>query len=522
MTDIYYDPFDFAIDEDPYPIWKRMRDEQPLYYNEKYDFYALTRWDDVEAGLKDFGRLISGKGTILELIKSGAPLPVGMVIFEDPPTHEVYRGLLSRVFTPKKMLAIEPQVRKFCADCLDPFVGEEGFDFVRDLGAKMPMRVIGMLLGIPEDAQQAIRDHIDDGLRLESGEMPDVSDIEEVSRAAAEGSYGEYLDWRAEHPSNDLMSDLLQAEFEDHLGVRRRLTRVEVLGYVRLLSSAGNETTTKLISWTGKTLSDFPDQRRKIVADRSLIPNAIEEVLRFEAPSPTQSRYVNEDVEYHGRTVPAGSAIMLLNASANRDDRKWGNGDTFDVERKIDHHLSFGYGLHFCLGAALARLEGRVAARRGHQALPRLDRTPRPRRAGSDVDRPGLGQPPRHRRLSRARPAITRRTSLKEFQQCHCSTHSGTTASASSSSAPPRGWATPSPSSPRTPEPRWSAWTGHRSRSTASHPSASTSPTAPRSKVPSTSAADAWMRCSRAPASPMEPPASRRSTSSVTVTSSTA
>lgn len=358
---IYYDPYDFEIDADPYPIWKRMRDEQPLYYNKKYDFYALTRWDDVDRGLRDHAQLISSKGTILELIKANIELPVGMVIFEDPPTHGVYRGLLSRVFTPRKMLAIEPLVRKFCADALDPFIGETGFDFVADLGAKMPMRVIGMLLGIPEEAQQAIRDQTDDGLHLKSGEMPDVTSLEAVSLAAAEGSFGEYLDWRISNPSDDVMTTLLQAEFDDHLGVRRQLSRDEVLGYVRLLSGAGNETTTKLIGHTGKLFSDYPDERRKVAANRNLIPNAIEEVLRYEAPSPAQSRYVAADVEFHGQTVPEGSAVMLLDASANRDERRWDNPDSFDVNRKIDHHLSFGYGLHFCLGAALARLEARVA-----------------------------------------------------------------------------------------------------------------------------------------------------------------
>jgi cytochrome P450 len=369
-TDLYYDPYDFEIDADPYPIWKRMRDERPLYYNEKYDFYALTRFDDVEAGLKDFGRLISGKGTLLELIKANAVLPRGMVIFEDPPSHECYRGLLSRVFTPKRMTALEPQVRKFCADALDPLVGAGRFDFVEDLGAKMPMRVIGMLLGIPEDDQQSLRNSIDDGLRLESGEMPDVHELEALNRAAVEGSYGEYLDWRAKHPSDDLMTKLLEAEFEDHTGVRRRLTRDEVLGYVRLLAGAGNETTTKLIGWAGKLLSDHPDQRRELVANRALVPQAVEEVLRYEAPSPAQARYVAEDVEYHGQTVPQGSAILLLNGSANRDERRFPNGERFDIHRKIDHHLSFGYGIHFCLGAALARLEARVALEEVLQRFP--------------------------------------------------------------------------------------------------------------------------------------------------------
>ena len=361
-TDIYYDPYDFDIDADPYPVWRAMREERPVYYNEKYDFYAVSRFDDVERGIKDTSRFISGRGTLLELIKADITLPTGMVIFEDPPSHECYRSLLSRVFTPKKMNALEPQVRAFCAESLEPFVGSDRFDFVLDLGAKMPSRVIGMLLGIPEADQKSLREAEDEGLRLHTGEMPDVTTQYKVLTDAAEsGNFGEYLDWRAKNPSNDIMTDLLQAEFVDHLGVHRRLTRDEVLGYIRLLVGAGNETTTKLISWMGKTLSDHPDQRRQIAANRDLIPQTVEEVLRFEPPSPIQARYVAEDVEYHGQTIPEGSAVLLLNASANRDDRKFSNGDQFDIHRKIDHHLSFGYGIHFCLGAALARLEGRVA-----------------------------------------------------------------------------------------------------------------------------------------------------------------
>jgi len=175
------------------------------------------------------------------------------------------------------------------------------------------------------------------------------------------GAFAAYIDWRAEHPSDDLMSELLQAEFEDANGERRRLSRDEVLNYVNLVAAAGNETTTRLIGWTGKVLAEHPDQRNELVEDRSLVPGAIEELLRFEPPSPVQSRYVTEDVEHHGESVPAGSAMVLLTASGNRDDRRFPDGDRFDIHRKIDHHLSFGYGIHFCLGAALARLEGRVA-----------------------------------------------------------------------------------------------------------------------------------------------------------------
>jgi cytochrome P450 len=157
------------------------------------------------------------------------------------------------------------------------------------------------------------------------------------------------------------MTELLQAEYTDREGVLRRLTRDEVLGYVNLVAAAGNETTTRLIGWTGKVLAEHPDQRRDLVEDRSLVPNAIEELLRYEPPSPVQARYVMTDVEYYGRTVPEGSVMLFLNAAANRDERKFPDGERFDVRRKIDHHLSFGYGIHFCLGAALARLEGRVA-----------------------------------------------------------------------------------------------------------------------------------------------------------------
>ena len=358
-SDVYYDPFDFEIDTDPYPIWKRLRDERSLYYNERYDFYALSRFEDVERALVEWRTYSSARGTVLELIKSGVEIPRGSIIFEDPPDHDLYRGLLSRVFTPRKMAAIEPKIREFCARTLDPLVGSGGFDFIRDLGAQMPMRTIGMLLGIPEQDQEALRDRIDEGLRLEEGTMPDVN-LEARGYEQSE-AFAQYIDWRAEHPSDDLMTELLQAEFEDAEGTRRRLSRDELLGYINLLAGAGNETTTRLIGWTGKVLAEHPDQRRQLVEDRSLVPNAIEELLRFEPPSPVQARYLTKDVEHHGQPVLEGSAVLLLNASGNRDERKFSDPDRFDIRRAIDHHLAFGYGTHFCLGAALARLEGRVA-----------------------------------------------------------------------------------------------------------------------------------------------------------------
>jgi cytochrome P450 len=356
--DIYYDPYDFDIDVDPYPVWKRMRDEAPLYYNEKYDFYAVSRFDDVERCSVDWRTYLSGKGSVLEIIKQGADIPPGSILFEDPPTHDIHRSLLSRVFTPRRIAEIEPKVRAFCAASLDPLVGGGGFDFIGDLGAQMPMRTIGMLLGIPEEDQEALRDRLDSGMRLKEGAPPDPND---TLVTLSDAAFAEYIEWRADHPSDDLMTELLNAEFEDHAGVARTLSREEILGYVGLLAGAGNETTTRLIGWMGKLLAENPDERRKVVEDRSLVPNAIEELLRYEAPSPVQARYISQDVEHYGQKVEAGNVMVLLTAAGNHDERHFPDPDRFDIQRDIDHHLSFGYGIHFCLGAALARLEGRVA-----------------------------------------------------------------------------------------------------------------------------------------------------------------
>ena len=357
--ELYYDPYDFEIDADPYPVWKRLRDEAPLYFNEKYEFYALSRYEDVERCFVDWETYSSARGSVLEIIKANIEMPPGMFIFEDPPDHDLHRGLMSRVFTPRRLAAIEPKVRAFAARTLDPLVGQGGFDLIAELGTEIPMRTIGMLLGIPEEDQAAIRAHIDEGLRIEEGVMPEASIT--TQRDTASDDYAAYIDWRAEHPSDDLTTELLTAEFTDEQGNRRTLSREELLGYIGLLSGAGNETTTRLIGWAGKLLAEHPDQRRAMADHPELIPNAIEEILRYEPPSPVQARYVTRDAEHQGTNVPAGSVMVLLNASANRDERQFEDPDRLDIERKVKRHFSFGYGLHFCLGAHLARLEARVA-----------------------------------------------------------------------------------------------------------------------------------------------------------------
>jgi cytochrome P450 len=358
--DIYYDPYDFEIDTDPYPIWKRLRDEAPLYYNDKYDFYALSRYEDVAEASVAWSTYISGKGSVLEMIKQEVPISPGAILFEDPPIHDAHRSLLARTFTPRSVLKLEPKIREFCARTLDPHVGTEGFDFIGDLGAQMPMRTIGMLLGIPEQDQEVIRDRIDEGMHIDEGAMPDRDEAYSATNAN-DDFFSDYIDWREKNPSDDIMTKLLNAEFEDDTGTVRKLTREELLTIVGLLAAAGNETTTRLIGWTGKVLAENPDQRRELAEDFSLVPGAIEELLRYEAPSPVQARYVTADVEHHGQTVEEGNVILLLTAAANRDERQFDDPDRFDIHREMKHHMTFGYGIHFCLGASLARLEGRIA-----------------------------------------------------------------------------------------------------------------------------------------------------------------
>ncbi|MBU8816077.1 cytochrome P450 [Mycolicibacterium goodii] len=348
---VYYDPYNVQLNMEPHEVFARIREEAPLYHSEQHDFYALSRYHDVNKAVIDHETFISGRGALLELIKSGMEIPPGTLIFEDPPIHNIHRNLLSRMFTPRKVLALEPQIREFTTRCLDAVAGSDTFDFVNDLGEQMPMRVIGMLLGIPEDRQRAIADHGEETLQ---GQTVDALATGEV--------FGEFIDWRMENPSDDIMTDLLNAQFEDETGTVRKLRRDELLLYLTVIATAGSETTTRALGWAGKTLADHPDQRRDLVENPGLIPQAIEELLRWEPPALQIARYVTREVEYYGQTVPAGSAMLMLVGAANRDHRRFPpNGDVFDIHREQFSHMTFGAGTHFCMGNALARLELRVA-----------------------------------------------------------------------------------------------------------------------------------------------------------------
>jgi cytochrome P450 len=363
-----WDPLNEKYKADPHSIWKRLRDELPLYYNEEFDFYAVSRFADVDAFSKDPKTFCSSHGTVMEMITAD-PAEIEMMIFMDPPEHTRYRRLVSKAFTPRRMALLEEDIRALCARLLDELVGQSSFDYVQDFGAKVPAYVIAALLGVPPEDRDIFRGWIDESFHLDpvQGMYNDVS-------LAAMGKLQEYatvqLTERQSKPRDDMFTDLLNGEIVDDDGELRRLTIEQAGNFALLIGNAGTETVARLLGWAALTLDHNPDQRAELAADASLIPNAVEELLRYEAPSPVQSRWCTADHEVHGQTIPAHSKVVMITGSASRDERAFPDADRFDIHRKIDHHVSFGYGIHFCLGAALARTEARIALEETFKRFP--------------------------------------------------------------------------------------------------------------------------------------------------------
>jgi cytochrome P450 len=371
MSHIYYDPYDYDLDAHPHPMWARMRNEAPLYRNDRYDFFALSRFQDVLEASVDVDTFSSAHATVLEMM-GPQQYPYPMMIFRDPPEHDQLRKLVSRAFSPKRIAALEADIRRIATGYLDRFVGTRGFDYVAEFGAKLPMMVIGAMLGMPEEDREQIREWTDVTMHREPGETQVSTRVTQVHESLW-GYFGRYVAERRTSPRDDMMTDLIEAELTREDGTTRRLNDVELLSFIGLLSGAGNETVARLVGWAGATLARFPGERAKLVANSTLIPNSIEELLRYEAPSPVQGRWTTRDVELHGHVVPANSKILLLTGSAGRDEREFPDPDRFDVGRVIERHVTFGYGIHFCLGASLARLEGRIALEETFRRFPQWD-----------------------------------------------------------------------------------------------------------------------------------------------------
>lgn len=351
-----YDPYSYDIDEDPYPTYRWLRDVEPAYYNERLDFWALSRFADCHRALIDWETFSSAQGTVLELM--GSEIAGSMIIFMDPPRQTRIRNLVSKAFTPRRIAALEPQIREIAAHWLDPIAERGAGDIVDEFTARLPMDVISTLLGIPPGDRDAVRGWSNDILHRDAGN-PGMTTQGFEAMGQLMAYFTESLTERRRRPRDDIMTLLTQAETP---GEADRLSDQELISFFNLLATAGNETVTKLLATIFQLLAQHPDQRRLLRERPELISGAVDETLRFDPPSQYQGRVTTRESELHGRTLPKGARVLIINAASGRDEREYPDPDRWDVTRRFDLHLNFGYGRHICLGKNLALLESRIAS----------------------------------------------------------------------------------------------------------------------------------------------------------------
>lgn len=351
---VHFDPFDHTIHDDPYPIYRELRDTAPVYYNEKFGFWALSRYDDCVAALRDFKTFCNRFGQTLEPTAPGL-MPIMLVM--DPPDHTRLRKVISRVLTPERVQYLEGYIRQLAVELLAPFKARGHIDIIQDFSAKLPMAVISRLLQVPREDEDMLRGWTDDAVHRDDGvfRMPDRG-VESCGKLFA--YFADLIERRRGQlaaDGDDLLTLLIRTQ------ERGEISYDELLGFCFLLAIAGNETTTKLIGNMAYQLYKHPDQRRQLVDNPALLPGAIEEVMRFDGPTQMQARTLTRDVQWHGVTMKEGDKVAILFISANRDERHYENAGEFDILRNPRDHIGFGFGAHACVGAALARLEARVA-----------------------------------------------------------------------------------------------------------------------------------------------------------------
>jgi cytochrome P450 len=370
---VVFDPFSEEYFNNPFDIYRRMREEAPLYYDEKEDFYALTRHEDVAAAFKDFETYSSSRGCDLAMVRVGIPPEMKSIIFMDPPEHRHMRSLLNKAFTPR---AVQSQ-RETVVEVIDKYLGAvdpDRFDVVQDFSGPFPVEVITRMAGVPEEYRQQVRHWIDTSLHREPGQI-------EISEAGMQANidtamyYFGLIQQRRESPQDDMISRLIAAEIPGEDGQLRQLDDIEITGFATLLGGAGAETVTKLLGIAAVIFAQHPDQWQTLLDDRDKIPGAVEELLRYEGPVQYNVRWTMKEAHVSGGVIPAGKAVFLIGAAANRDSDAFTDGDTFDIERDQTEaqHLGLGYGVHSCLGAALARMESAVALDRLLDFMPRYE-----------------------------------------------------------------------------------------------------------------------------------------------------
>lgn len=355
---LHYDPFDTGIQDDPYPVYRQLRDDAPVFRAETSNTWVLSRHEDVIAALLDHQTFSSVNGVFptppdAPFLESFLP----MMIMMDPPRHDQLRGLVSKAFTPRRIAALEAGIDELAASLTEGLTSSEGrTDFVGDFAGILPAMVIADLLGVPREDRQQFRQW--SSTLIQSN--PAHGEVAEglAAAAAVYGYFADFLADRRQKPRDDLMSALVAAEIDGH-----NLSDDELLGFCLLLLIAGHETTTNLLGDAAVVLAEHPQSRHRLAADPALIGHAVEELLRYDSPVQGLSRVLTADVTLHGTTMSQGDSVLLLFGSANRDERVFARPDVFDIDRKPEHQVAFGRGIHFCLGAALARMEARIALR---------------------------------------------------------------------------------------------------------------------------------------------------------------
>jgi cytochrome P450 len=371
ISNLIFDPFSEEFFNGPWDIYRRMREEAPVYYNEEHDFYALSRHADVAAAYKDFETYSSAYGLDLATVRSAQPLVAKMIILMDPPEHRNMRSLVNKVFTPRAIEAMRTMVTETIERYLSR-AHPTRFDVVADFSAFFPVEVITQMLGVPEEYRQQVREWVDTSLHREPGQI-EMSEKGMQAIAESMALYYQLIQERRGEPKDDMFSRLVAAEITREDGEKESLDDFEIAGFATLLGGAGAETVTKLVGNAAVTFARNPEQWQKLLDDRGMIPAAVEELLRYEPPVHYNVRRSMREVHLHDVTIPEGKPVFLLGASAHRDPDAFTDADTFDIDRDRTEaqNLGFGYGVHSCLGAALARMETAIALERLLDFMPR-------------------------------------------------------------------------------------------------------------------------------------------------------